>query len=156
MENRIALNIPADVLTKAEEKLNEAHTLLSPYLITLKPEERKELPKMGDGSLPFVEKSVEFSKTSTEFVPPYLSVDNWKVDVQGTKSLFPLFHISSQLNSKLDDTILLSGSEAYVAALTFYNSAKQAAKNNVPGAKLIVDELSKRFAAKRSKSGQEE
>jgi hypothetical protein len=40
----------------------------------------------------------------------------------------------------------LSGSEAYVASLAFYNSVKQAARINVPGAKAIAEDLKLRFA----------
>ena len=50
-----------------------------------------------------------------------------------------------QLNRTLEDTIILAGSEAYVASLAYYNSVKQAAKMNVPGALPIQDDLSKRF-----------
>jgi hypothetical protein len=38
--------------------------------------------------------------------------------------------------------------ESYVAALAFYNSAKSAAKSNVPGTDYILDELGKRFVKK--------
>jgi hypothetical protein len=41
--------------------------------------------------------------------------------------------------------MMLAGSEAYIAALAYYNSVKQAAKMNVPGARAIYDDLSKRF-----------
>jgi len=49
------------------------------------------------------------------------------------------------LCDNLPDTEMLSGSEAYVAALTYYNSVKQAAKMNVPSAKAIYEDLRKRF-----------
>lgn len=152
MENRIALNIPEDTINKALALLREVNGLLSPHLIALKTEERQHLPKMGDTNVPFVEKALEFAKSSPELVPPYMSVEDLKVDFVGAKSLFPLVNVCNQLNSRLDDTVLLSGSEAYVAALTFYNSAKMAAKNNVPGAKLIVDELGKRFVVRKLKA----
>ena len=65
--------------------------------------------------------------------------------------LMPLAHSPElarpieQLNRTLDDTIMLSGSEAYVAALAYYNSVKRAAKINVPGALTIHEDLKKRF-----------
>jgi hypothetical protein len=39
----------------------------------------------------------------------------------------------------------MSGSEAYTAALAYYNSVKQAAKMNVPNAKSIYKDLKQRF-----------
>ena len=46
----------------------------------------------------------------------------------------------------------LSGSEAYVASLAFYNSVKQAAKINIPGAKAISEDLKLRFTRQAKKN----
>lgn len=56
----------------------------------------------------------------------------------------------SYICENVNDTEMISGSEAYVAALTYYNSVKAAAKRNVPSSKAISDDLKKRF--ERSKS----
>lgn len=45
----------------------------------------------------------------------------------------------------LDDTMMLAGSEAYVAALAFYNAVKGVGRANVPGAALIYEDLRGRF-----------
>ena len=50
-----------------------------------------------------------------------------------------------QQNSSLVDTIMLCGSEAYKAALAYYNSVKQGAKMNVTAAASIYSDLKKRF-----------
>ena len=47
----------------------------------------------------------------------------------------------------------LSGSKAYVASLAFYNSVKQAATINVPGAKAIGEDVSTRFNGQGKKTG---
>lgn len=52
-----------------------------------------------------------------------------------------------QLVLNLDDTTTQAGSESYTAALTYYNSVKQAAKLSVPGSKAIYEDLRKRFAS---------
>jgi hypothetical protein len=51
----------------------------------------------------------------------------------------------------IDDTMLLSGSEAYIAVLAFYNYLKGAAKMGVPGAKTIFEDLSTRFPGRTVK-----
>ncbi len=48
-------------------------------------------------------------------------------------------------------TVMETGGESYVNALSYYNSVKQATKMNVPGAKSIYEDLRKRF--EKSKSG---
>ena len=46
---------------------------------------------------------------------------------------------------KLDDTTLLTGSEAYSAALVFYNALKGAAKAGEPGMKTVYADLQSRY-----------
>ena len=52
----------------------------------------------------------------------------------------------ASLLEKVSDTNMAAGSEAYVTALTLYNSIKAAAKVNVPGADVLANELGERFA----------
>jgi TolA-binding protein len=59
-----------------------------------------------------------------------------------------------QLHEYTDDTAMTSGSEAYQAALIFYNSVKMAARQDVPGAKAVYEELRKRFPGTRRKPGE--
>ncbi|WP_339923198.1 hypothetical protein [uncultured Cyclobacterium sp.] len=42
-----------------------------------------------------------------------------------------------QVESSLNDTVMVAGSEAYLGALSYYNSVKYATKLNVAGAKII-------------------
>jgi len=46
---------------------------------------------------------------------------------------------------KLNDTTLQAGSEAYTAALIFYNAVKGATKAGEPGMKNVYDDLQSRF-----------
>jgi hypothetical protein len=48
--------IPSTVLAAAQTKVDEALTSLAPYLLALTPAERRELPKMGEKTIGFVEK----------------------------------------------------------------------------------------------------
>jgi hypothetical protein len=47
--------------------------------------------------------------------------------------------------------MLLAGSEAYVAGLTYYGTSKEGMKRKLPDAVLIVDDLKERFPG-RSKA----
>jgi hypothetical protein len=68
-----------------------------------------------------------------------------KVDVEATSALLQIERPLEQLAQNLSDTVMLCGSEAYVAALAIYNSVKQAAKMKVPGAEPIAIDLGERF-----------
>ncbi|MDP3682753.1 MAG: hypothetical protein Q8S01_02365, partial [Ignavibacteria bacterium] len=63
VENRVSIVIPPDVKQSVLQKLTEVDELLKPFLIALKPEETKVLPKMADGSTPFVGKALGYCKT---------------------------------------------------------------------------------------------
>jgi hypothetical protein len=131
--------------------LNVANTVLKPYLVALTPAERQELPKMSDGTAPFVQKTLEYAQTNAGFVPAYIDVKELKIDFDAVEALAQIFRPVEQLYFNLNDTMTLSGSEAYVASLAFYNSVKQAAKINVPGAKAIAEDLRIRFAGQGKK-----
>ena len=145
MENKHNQSIPEEVLTQVTTKLNEILTLVKPYAITLTPEERKSMLKMGDKSNSFVEKALEYTKTNPEFVPAYMNVAEFETDFVETKNLIGVMSLATQVSNSIDDTQLAAGSEAYHAALYYYGNVQQSAAVNVPGAKAIYDELKKRF-----------
>jgi len=147
-QNQVAIQIPAAVLQNILKLIADLQTALAPYVITLTPTDRKTLLKMSDKSVAFVTKSLEYTKSNPEFVPPYLSITDMQVDVDAVAQLGPLLKQIQQVADNLDDTVMLSGSEAYTAALLYYNSVKQAIKGNVPNAKTIYDDLSQRYAGR--------
>ena len=149
--NRISMTIPPEVVEQVKNLFNQANQLLAPYLINLTPDERVQLPKMGDKSIPFVTKGAEYMKAAGTPVPPYVSVAELEIDFHAFETLRQIRQIAQPLVDKLDDTMLLCGSEAYVAALAFYTYLKGAAKMNVPGAKTVLEDLSTRFPGRPAK-----
>jgi hypothetical protein len=157
MENKHLEVIPADVLTQVHTKLNEIRELLRPYAITLTPDERREMPKMGQKSFAFVEKSFTFAMENSNLVPSYLDMPAFNVDFSDAHGLWPVRNDAQQVYEMFDDTTLASGSESYQSALVFYNAVKAAAAQDVPGAKAVYDELKQRFPGrKRGKPAGEE
>lgn len=145
MENIVSVQIPAEELTGTVTKIKEVDTQLAPHLITLKTEQRREVLPMGDASLPFVEKALEYAKSRPELLPAYIQVDEFEIDVKAVEDLNSLIKPLEQLLAKLKDTQLLSGAEAYKTARSIYSALKSAAEDNAPGAKVMVDDLGKRF-----------
>lgn len=149
--NRISLSIPQEIVEQAKQLYIQANQLLAPYLINLTPDERIQLPKMGEKSIPFVTKGNEYLKTPGAPVPSYLNVEELDIDVKGFETLRQIRQVAQPTIDMLDDTMLLCGSEAYIAVLAFYTYLKGAAKMNVPGAKTIYDDLSTRFPGRPAK-----
>ncbi|MDR1218111.1 MAG: hypothetical protein LBK73_00700, partial [Treponema sp.] len=112
--------IPSTVLTQAQTKIDEAKSLLAPYLLALTPAERRELPKMGEKTIAFVEKAYDFARQNPNLIPPYLDVAAFGVDFDDAHSLWTLLNTAQQLEEGIGDTEMTAGSEAYQAALVFY------------------------------------
>ena len=154
MDNKINFSIPAETVTLVNESLATISTALKPYLIALSADERRELPKMSDKTQPFVDKALDYLSRAPEFAPPYMDVDGMRNDMTVHNQLMPLLRQVRMLSDNLDDTTMEAGAESYMAALMYYNSVKMAAKMDIPGAKSIYDDLSKRF--EKTTTGSEE
>jgi hypothetical protein len=156
MANLHSQAIPDDTLVQAATKIEEVKALLSPYFVTLTATERRDMLKMGEKSLGFVERANGYAKKSSELVPPYLNMEEFDIDYADTHNLWGLRNSIAQLHEGIDDTVMCAGSEAYQAALLFYTSVKVAAAHDVPGAKAIYEELKQRFPSTRRKSSETE
>ena len=150
MENKVSITLAADAVTKINAAIATINSNL-PALINLTAEERIALPKMGDKTLSFVTKALEYSKQNSAIVPQFLNMAEFEKDVNAVTQLNNLLRPLQQLTEKLEDTTLEAGSEAYSAALVFYTAVKSAAKAGVPGMKNINDDLQARFPG-RSKA----
>lgn len=145
MENKINFIIPEEVITDVTSKLNDVVNQLRPYLIALTPQERTEIPKMSDGTLPFVQKCLGYCQSNPEFAPAFVDFEGLMADMKVYDQLQPIYRLVLQLENKLNDTSMEAGAESYVSSLSYYNSVKYAARMDAPGAKAIADDLSKRF-----------
>jgi hypothetical protein len=152
MENRHSQSIPADVIQQINVKLNEIKTLMKPYAVTLTPAERRELPKMGEKSLSFVEKSHDYAVENPNFVPTFLDMSAFDLDYADARGLWVIRNNANQVYEMIDDSAMAAGSESYQAALIFYNAVKIAAAQDVPGAKVRYEELRQRFPGGKRKT----
>lgn len=149
-ENRISIALSAADKTNVAQAIQTITETLQPLLIALDAADKNALAKMKDKSVPFVEKIIQYAKSNPEFIPPFLNVTEMETDYKAFTELNALIRPLTQIFKNMDDTATLCGSEAYIAALAYYNSIKQAAKMNVPNAKTIYDDLSIRFEAQKA------
>ena len=150
-ENVVSIKIAPSELQNVLAKLKEIEAILKPYLIALTPEERKTIPKMSDKTQTFVEKALDYAISNPEFAPAYMNVAELQIDLKAVYDLTSISQILQPIVDNVNDTEMLSGSEAFMAALTYYNTVKHAAKSNVPSAKAIYEDLRKRFEINTSK-----
>ena len=143
---RLSFDIPGDDLQAIQAAVQVLQDKLVPHLINLGPDDKRGLAKMGSKSVDFVSKTLSYANTSPQFKPAFVDIDDFSQDVSTFGLLRSLQQPVSQIADMLDDSLALSGSEAYAAALAYYQSIKTAAKMNVPGAATIADDLAARFA----------
>lgn len=151
--NVIDITIPETVLTDVTTKLQEIKTALAPYIFPLTEEQRKFLPKMGDKTVAFVQKTLDYSATNPEYAPGYFDKTELSDDLAAAQVLAPLDGLAQQIANDINDTMMMAGSEAFTMSLVYYNAVKNAAKTGQASAKPIYDDLSQRFpgAVKKTK-----
>jgi hypothetical protein len=144
-DNLHAIAIPADTLSEIKQHVTAAYDLAKPYITARTPEERGNMLILGPKSLSFVERAHEFARQNPHLCPPFLDMEAFDIDFSDAHGLWGIRNLAKQFHEGIDDTQIVAGSEAYQAALLFYNSVKIASAQNVPGAKAIYDDLRDRF-----------
>ncbi len=144
MENKISFVISQEAMANITRAIETISQNL-PELINLKAGDRRALPKMGDKSFAFVTKAFEYANQNPKVVPAFLDMAEFEKDTNGFTNLKKVLNPLQQLVEKLDDTTLLTGSEAFTAALVFYTALKGAAKAGEPGMKTVYADLQSRY-----------
>ena len=145
MANLVSQAIPASVLADVLQNVRDARKKLAPYLTPLTPEQRSDLPKMGDKSLAFVTKAADYAQTLGSLMPQYLDVTGLVTDAGVSADLLPVYQELLGLTTDVESTRMQAGSEGYTASLVAYGALKTAAHQNQPGAQAAVAELETRF-----------
>ena len=115
-------------------------------MIGLDPEARRSLPRAGDKSRSFVRKCLEVANQNPGMLPRAFDLEEFGRDVALDEALLPIAESVRQLAEMIDDTHTAVRSDAYVAALMVYQSAKRAGKGT--GLDGALDELGRRFVRK--------
>ena len=144
--SRLSLALPAAKLAKITQLLTDLNAELD-FTVGLTTEERVALPKMNDGSEPFVDDALAGAQQNADIFPAYIKLEELQKDLALYTQLGPLVERLAGLSERLRDTQILAGSEAYVTALMIYRLAEAAAKAGLPGADTLYKALRKRFTS---------
>jgi hypothetical protein len=147
--------IPEATVTQIHGQITAVIQALAPYAVALTPQERQALFKMGDKSLAFVEKAHDYALDNPALFPGYLDMAAFNADFSDAHGLWNVLTLVKQLEEAIEDTVTAAGSEAFHAALAFYHNAQAAAKDDIPGAKAIVEDLKARFPGPGKRRGAE-
>ncbi|MBW4658292.1 MAG: hypothetical protein KME15_06430 [Drouetiella hepatica Uher 2000/2452] len=124
-----------------------------PFLINLSQDERRSLPRMGDKTRVFIQKTMEVANQNSDFLPRSFEVANMQREVELYEELYPILLAIAKLHELVEDTYMTAGNEAYTSARTVYSSAKVNGRGI--GVDAVVDDLGRRFSRKPRKSSPE-
>jgi hypothetical protein len=146
--NNFNTDIPDAVIAQVLSSLAAADAALAPYKVALTEAQKKHLPTIGDGTIPFAEKTDAFMDSAPKYNPPYVDVTETHKDFKNFQKIHPVIQKLDSIRKDANDISIAAGSDAYVQYLAYYSSVGKAAEQGVPGAKTIYDELGARFPSR--------
>jgi hypothetical protein len=106
-----------DEILEAIERINN----LLPNLVTLTNEEKASLPKVGFSNIDFVNEVLDMAEKNPDQVPESINIPEIRKDIKLIESISRILRPLKQLEKKLEDSVLLAGSEAYIPSLAIFN-----------------------------------
>jgi len=140
--------VPAKVLHDAQLLLDEVIGMLEPYFVILTREERQALLRKGAGSFKFLEMSHEFAVDYPELFPAFTEAAIFEEEFSIVRELWFFGNKLNQLKDSMSDMEMRASSHVLETAMAFYHTVKIAARHDIPGARVIYDELKLKFPCK--------
>jgi hypothetical protein len=143
-ENRISMEFSDELLNQILQRIDEAYNLL-PVHVSLNEDERTGGFKLGDKGVGFLEKGKDYMGQAPQFSPQYLDQTETFRDANFSVKTNTIARKLMTFQKEVEDMCTIAGMEALSGILTYYNSVKNAAKDGIPAAKPIYEDLKKRF-----------
>ena len=116
------------------------------FAINLTIEQNQRLHKMGDKSVAFVTKTMDYSMDRPDLVPSCSDLADFRRDYDLANKLRNLLEILQPVVQKMKDSYVLVGANTFSSSRKIYAYIKAAALAGAPGATAISNDLRKRYA----------
>jgi hypothetical protein len=143
--NRIDTVMTPAQVTDVKNAITAINTAIN-FSVSLTTDERASLPKISVANKSFTEDAINAIANNASLFPAYLDVKLMQNDLELYRQLDELSTMLRQTLERIEDTRILAGSEAYVAALTVYKIVGAATKAGIEGSETIYEQLRERFA----------
>lgn len=143
-DNLISANISPEDIQAIKDALALVRDKL-PFLVSLNPQERREMAKMGEKSIGFDEKCALYMNNHAEFVPGFLDMQEVARDRVLRAQILEFWSTLNALTQRVDDTLMVVNQDIWMANLAYYQSVREAAKRGRPNAQTLYDDLRTRF-----------
>ena len=120
-----------------------------PFGVTLSPDERQAVPKLGTRSAGFVNEALVTSEEHPEILPATFNSAEFAKDAALFDSMPKVLALVAPLAEMVDHTTMAVGSEAFAAARLVYELTKTSAKTT-PGLQSVTERLGERFKQTRT------
>jgi hypothetical protein len=145
--NKINAEIPQEQETQVIQYVKDIKSLL-PFLVGLNSKDRRRLAKLSRRRVDMVDRSFIHATQLPGYLPSFVTPEGFKKEVDLRDCLQRIGAEIDSLKEKIDDTILLVGSEAYRSARLFYKTVKAAAREGAEDAERIAKDISYHFKKK--------
>jgi hypothetical protein len=96
--------------------------------------ERFRLLGSGVRRLGFIEKVADTAEELPQYIPPFFDLARLRGLMRDIEILRVIRTTAQSIDRLANDALLVDGNDAFQAALMYYNTVKEAARRNVPGA----------------------
>lgn len=151
-QNLLSISYTDEQLAAAEAAITQLETIFSNFL-SLTPDERRRLNRMGQQSQPFCEKTLMLMEQNKKLIPPVLDLEEARRDQKALAQLTPLLNRLEQLMERGSDTEAALGSDLMMLCLDGYNALDRSAVAH--GLDSLRKELSVRLAKKKRKPAED-
>ena len=145
MGKKVCKKIPEETLRAVLQKLDDARSLIDPYLVVLNDQERQALSQIGTELIKYLELSHGIAVEYPELFPAFVKTAAFREEFFITCELRQIINKIDGMKEKILDTEMLAGNQALDTALAFYNTVKIAARRDIPGTRFIYDKLKPAF-----------
>lgn len=143
-DNLISATLGAEDIQAIKDALAVVRGKL-PFLVSLSPQERREMVKMGEKSMGFDEKCTLYMGNHAEFVPGFVDPQEVARDRALRSQILEFSSLLNALTQNVDDTLMVVNQDIWMANLAYYQSVREAAKRGRPNAQTLYDDLRSRF-----------
>jgi hypothetical protein len=147
-----AAGITDDEIQKLQATESAYAEQLMPHLLTLTPDARVHLPKIGASNIDFTRVAIDYGRAHPELVPPYTDIEAAASNLALFETLRTLQQQRAVVDRAIEDTMMQCGSAAYAAGLGVYDMAKSGGKRGLLGAVRIAQDLGARLPTRGSRS----
>jgi len=147
MKNFVAGSLTEEDQQAIRNSLMEVDSKM-PFLTSFSPKQRRQIVKMGDKSVDFVQDALVIAKEYPQILPANFSLTEFDNDANLLTALIPIQVVVNELNKKINDTVMGLGSDCMTAAIEVYTYVVAALKSN-PELKPAYDRLFSRFGPRK-------